>query len=277
MSFTPIIPMGGYGGWAFLQRTMENQQAAFEKAPANLRDEEYFCANIGKISSAEELVSDRRLMKVALGAFGLDADIDNKYFVRKVLEDGTLDTGALANRLADKQYLALSKAFGFGDFPIPNTKMSDFADKILTQYRDRQFEIAVGEQNNDMRVAMNAQRELPLLAAKNTSEDTKWFTILGSEPLRNLFQTAFGLPTSFGSIDVDQQLSVLKDKAGAIFGDSSASQFAEPEKVDELIRRFMALSQATGGISSTAPGASALQLLQGGQGSTASILSIIAG
>ncbi len=273
MSFTPVIPMGGYGGWTFLQRTMQTQSTAFQTSATMQRDEEYFRANIGKIGSAEELVGDRRLMKVALGAFGLDADIDNKFFIRKVMEDGTLDPAALGNRLADKQYLALSKAFGFGDTPVPNTKMSDFADKILTSYKSRQFEIAVGAQNSDMRIAMNAQRELPALAAKNSSEDAKWFNVLGSEPLRQLFQTAFGLPKAFGSIDIDQQLGVMKDKAASLFGDSSVDQFADPEKADALIRRFLAISQ-TQSAPATSP---ALQLLQRGQGGGSSILSIIAG
>lgn len=274
MSFTPLVPMGGYGGWAFLKRTMAAQQQAHQAAPAMQRDEDYFREKIGSISSAEELVSDRRLLKVALGAFGLDADINNKFFIKKVLQDGTLDKTDLANRLSDKQYLAMSQAFGFGDYTTPRTKMSDFADGILEKYRTRQFEIAVGEQNSDMRLALNATRELPALASKSTSENAKWYAIMGSEPLRQVFQGAFGLPASFATIDIDQQLGVLKDKAASFFGDSSAAQFSDPEKVDTLIRRFMALSQVSGGISTSAKGAGALQILQGG-GSAAGILSIL--
>lgn len=272
MSFSPVIPMGGYGGWVFLQRTMETQTAAYEKSPARQRDEDYFRENIAKISSAEELVADRRLLSVALGAFGLDADIDNKFFVRKVLEDGTGEKTDLANRLSDKQYLAMSEAFGFGDAVVPKSKLPGFADKIIDQYRTRQFEIAVGEQNGDMRLALNAQRELPDLTGGAASEETKWFRILGSPPMRTMFQTAFGLPTAFGTIDIDQQVSVMRDKAASIFGDSSASQFSDPDKTDLLIRRFLALSQ-TSATPATSP---ALQLLQGG-GAASSILSIIAG
>lgn len=274
MSFTPLVPIGGYGGWAFLKRTMETQQQAFQSAPKLQRDEEYFREKIGSISSAEELVADRRLLSVALGAFGLDADIDNKFFIKKVLEDGTLDKGDLANRLADKQYLALSQAFGFGDYTTPRTKISDFADGILDKYRTRQFEIAVGEQNSDMRLAMTAARELPALASKTTSDDAKWYSIMGSEPLRQVFQGAFGLPASFAAIDIDQQLGVLKDKAASFLGDSSAAQFSDPDTVEQLIRRFMALSQVSTGISASAKGAGALQILQGG-GSAAGILSIL--
>jgi hypothetical protein len=60
----------------------------------------------------------------------------------------------------------MSAAFGFGDFKTPRSKDSAFADTILTQWRDRRFESAVGAQDNSLRLAMNAQRELAALAAR---------------------------------------------------------------------------------------------------------------
>jgi hypothetical protein len=251
---------------------MDSQQAAYVASPEIKRDEQYFREKIGSVKTAEQLVSDRRLLKVALGAYGLDADINNKFFIRKVLEDGTVDTGALANRLADKQYLAFSRAFGFGDNAIPNSQASDFAGKILSQYKTRSFETAVGNQDDTMRLALNAERELPALAARTTSsEDTLWFTVMGSAPLRQVFQTAFGLPSSFGSIDLDQQLSTYKARAERAFGDSGIKQFAEPEAMEALVRRFLAQSEAQA--SSTRGGTSAaLTILQSGQSSLRSII-----
>lgn len=271
MTYSPVIPLGGLAGWAFLKRTLETQKAAYVASPAIKRDEDYFREKIGGIKTAEQLVSDRRLLRVALGAFGLEGDINNKFFIRKVLEDGTLTTDALSNRLADKQYLAFSKAFGFGDFSTPRTQLSDFADKILSQFETRSFETAVGEQNDTMRLALNAERELPALAARNATEDTLWFTVMGSAPLRQVFQTAFGLPSSFGSLDLDQQLSTYKARSEQAFGDEGIKQFAEPEAMEALIRRFLAQSEAQ--TSSSGRGTSAaLTILQSGQSSLLSIL-----
>ena len=42
MSFQPVIPFGGYAGWAFLKRTMASQQTALQSTPTNQRDEAYF-------------------------------------------------------------------------------------------------------------------------------------------------------------------------------------------------------------------------------------------
>lgn len=114
-----------------------------------------------------------------------------------MLEDGTLKTDALANKLADKSYQKLSSAFGFGNFATPSTQISDFADKIIAAYRARSFEAAVGEQDGNLRLAMNAERELKELAAKSGSDNTKWYTVLGSTPLRKVFETALGLPQAF--------------------------------------------------------------------------------
>ncbi|MCX8508114.1 MAG: DUF1217 domain-containing protein, partial [Rhodobacteraceae bacterium] len=211
MSFTPVVPSGGYGGWSFLNRTIAAQKKAFVADPAQQRDEAYFRDRIGSISTADELVADRRLLSVALNAFGLEGDINNKAFLKKILTDGTFDQAALGNRLADKRYLAFSRAFGFGDFPVPNTKKSDFPDKIISAYETRTFEAAVGAANGDMRLALNARRELAAIAGKTFSQDGKWFTALGSPPLRSVLQIAFGLPQNFAGVDIDKQLTVLKD------------------------------------------------------------------
>lgn len=262
MTFAPIISGSGYAGWAFLKRTMSSQQAAFNKSPEIKRDADYFRAKIASIKTADQLVSDRRLLKVALGAFGLDNDIDSKAFIKKVLTDGTLKTGALANKLADKQYQKFSAAFGFGDFTTPRTQLSDFADQIINAYQARQFETAVGAQDDDLRLALNAERELSTLAAKTSSENSKWFTVMGSTPLRRVFEMALGLPKSLASLDIDQQLSVFKDKAEANFGADTISQFKDPAVREKLVRRFTVRAQAEAMASQSGGGAAVMMLQQ---------------
>ena len=262
MSFQPVLPLTGYTGWGFLKRTIAKQQAVQQAAPAQQRDEAYFRDRIGKADTAEKLVGDKRLLRIALTAFGLEGDVNSKAFVQKILEGGTLKEGSLANKLADKQYQKFAAAFGYGDFSVPRTKLSTFADEILTQYRARSFETAVGEQNNTYRLAMNAERELPLLAAKTSSAEAKWYTILGSAPLREVMQTALGLPASFASIDIDQQVSVLKAKAEAIFGSADPAQFKDTKTMDALGRRYLLQSDIQAQASNSSPAARALALLQ---------------
>jgi hypothetical protein len=262
MSFQPVLPLAGFAGWSFLKRTMPRQQVVQQASPVLQRDEAYFRDRIGKVRTAEQLVNDKRLLRIALTAFGLEGDLNSKAFVQKVLDGGTLKEGSLANKLANKQYQKFSAAFGFGDFPVPRTVISTFPEEILAQYRIRSFETAVGQQNNDYRLALNAEREMPALASREISETAKWYSVLANPPLRQVVQTAFGLPKSFAAIDLDQQVSVLRDRMRAAFGSPDLGQFRDPAKMDALVRRFMfqAQTQDLGGGSS--PAAIALTLLR---------------
>jgi len=263
MTFQPFVPASGMAGWRFLERTYDKQYEAFTQSVTLERQTDYFTENIANVSTAEDLVNDRRLLEVALGAFGLEDDINNTYFIRKILEEGTSADDALANRLSDNRYKDLSDHFGFGANAITQTRLSDFPDRTIEKYNRQSFEVAVGQQSEQMRIGLYAQRTLGELASGEESENTKWYSVMGQPPLRALFETAFGLPAAFGSIDIDQQLSVLQDKASALFGDSSVSQFADPEMQDELVARYIAraqLAELSGGSASS--NAIALQLLQ---------------
>ncbi|MEP5731440.1 MAG: DUF1217 domain-containing protein [Sulfitobacter sp.] len=261
--FQPIVPAEGLTGWRFLQRTYDSQFEAFSSSTIQQRDAEYFEEKIGSITSAEELVQDRRLLTVALGAFGLQDDINNRYFIQKVLEEGTVSDDALANRLADSRYSEMAEAFGFGPSATPAVNQPGFAEGINARFHSNSFEIAAGEQDSAMRVALYAQRSLPELAASEGSLDTKWFTIMGDPPLRELFERALNLPTSIGQIDIDQQLSVFKDRATQVFGSNDLGQFVEEDAVQDAITKFIVRDQIgnlTGGLSG---GSIALTLLGG--------------
>lgn len=399
--------MGGLAGWAFLKRTQAAQQAAFAASPAVKRETTQFAERIAQVRTAEDLVADRALLKVALGAFGLGADLDSRHFVKRILEEGTTERGALANKLTDKRYGEMARAFGFdrtgsgvldrilshhpprtpediamehaghsdqrlgavlrrelaaiatltatqlvesGAFdadgkpileeaerpltedqrwsaildapglreafevalglPVPLTALpkdervgairaaaeaafgddaasrfadpaaadaltqkvlsrlgppttqTGFAQRIVAAYEARVFEETVGEQDPAMRLALNLERELPKIAGRASSEDTRWFTIMGTPPLRQVFETAFGLPKSFGTLDVDQQLGILKDKAQQAFGDATVAQFAEPGTREALTRLYLARAQLAQGFGSdTSPASTALTLL----------------
>lgn len=261
MTFQPIIPSGGLVGWRFLERSYETQSEAFSRSPAIRNEAEYFRSKIGGISTAAQLVDDRRLLSVALSAFGLEADIDNRYFVRRVLEDGTNRPDALANRLSDARYRTFAAAFGFGDLGGPKTTLEGFAENVLARYERKEFEQAVGEQDNSLRLALNADSAIAEIAAAKASEETKWFRVMGSTPLRQVFEGALGLPPSFARIDLDRQLEMFRDKAERAFGTGDLADFGDPDLRDRVIQRFLLRSQISE--VTQVPGQTALSLLQG--------------
>ena len=271
MSFQPILPLEGYVGWRFLQRTLQSQQSAHAGTAAAQRDEGYFRDKIATINTAEELVSDRRLLKVSLTAFGLEDDLPNRAFLQKALESSIYETGSFVNRLTDKRYFQLAETFGFADRAVPRNKFTGFADTMLEKFRDRSFEVAVGEQQEEMRLALALQRDLPDLAAKDSSEATRWYTILGTPSLRSVFEQAFNLPSSFGTIDVDRQVEILKERTAKLTGSDNVAQFIDPEAVETLTRRYFLAGQVSQ-IQVASSQANALGLLQMGQASLAGIL-----
>lgn len=261
MTFQPIVPASGNLGWIFLNRTREAQQDAFDNSAQVQRDTDYFRENISEIRSAEELVSDRRLLSVALSAFGLSDDIDNKFFVKKVLEDGTLAEDAFANRLTDKRYFNMAESFSF-DVSPPNTVLSSFADDIINKYKAREFEVAVGNTDEDLRLALGFERELTEIADRDLSETSTWLSVMGSPPLRRVFETALGLPTQFAAIDIDRQVEVFQEKSQRTFGTSNPSDFVDPELQDDLVRNFLFRAELDAAASATTRGSVALSLLQ---------------
>lgn len=244
MTYQPVVPLSGYTGWRFLQRTLDQQQTAFQESQSVTRATTYFRENIGEITSAEDLVKDRQLLNVALGAFGLDEDINSKFFIQKILADGTTADDALANRLSDTRYRNLADAFGFGDFGLPLTSQPLFAEDIIDRFEARQFERAVGDVDNDMRLALNVKEGLEDIISSVESENARWFGLLGNQPLRQVVQTALGLPSEIATVDLDKQLELFKERAESILGTDDVSELTDPETQEKMIRLFLVRSES---------------------------------
>lgn len=264
MSYTPVIPLSGLAGWRFLQRTEASQKTAFESSAEIQKDVTYFTEKIGSITSAADLVADRRLLKVALGAFGLSDKIDAKAFIRKVLEEGTEADDAFATRLSDDTYAELADAFGFGNATGARTADTGFAAKITEAYKTNAFQEAVGTVSDTMRLAMNFRDQIGELSE---GEGKSWYVVLGSKPLREVFEGAYGLPSSFVNLDIDVQRDILAEKTSKLFGGDTLAAFQDSEVVETVLNRFLVRQQLEEGVSATSRGAAALTLLQSGSSS----------
>jgi Protein of unknown function (DUF1217) len=261
MSFAPVVPVSGIAGWRFLERTEAAQQAAFGKSPEIARETAYFREHIGEIDSAEALIADRTLFKVALGAFGLEDEIDKKAFIRKVLEEGTERTDAFAIRLTDRRYRSLAAAFGFGNAGGARTADAGFADQVTALYKQRSFEATVGETDETMRLSLNYRRAVAEVTA-SPSDKAVWYTILGDKPVREVVEAALGLPSAIAKVDIDKQVDFFAQAASRVLKIGDPHRLTEPDMVEEVIRRYLARTQIENGPSAGTPGYGALSLLQ---------------
>lgn len=149
---------------------------------------------------------------------------------------------------ADRQrYLQLNQAFGLGtsdDVSATDIDASSISDLYLT----RSFERNIGEQHEEIELALNAERELPALIARSSSDNTKWYQITSSTALRTVFAEAFGFPSTFANMPVDRQVAELKSGMVKMFGSADISALSEQENMDKLVKNYLIRTQinATG-------------------------------
>lgn len=261
MTFQPVLPATGLVGWSFLKRTTETQEETLAQSPRVQRETTYFRQNIASVNTAEALVADRRLLGTALSAFGLQDDIDNKFFIKTILEQGGSSPDALANRLTDQRYRELASAFSFDQIEVQKTQSSDFAEELLEQALSNEFQVAIGEKDTDLRLALGLPSAISDIASRDISNDGKWFSVMGTPPVRAVFEAALNLPNSIGSLDIDRQLEVFKTQSQSIFGTDALEDFRESGLQETLTRKFLLSKEVASGNSLTS-GSTALTLLQ---------------
>jgi hypothetical protein len=66
---------------------------------------------------------------------------------------------------------------------------------------------------------------------------------MGTSALRTVFETALGLPSDFGSLDIDKQLEIFQEKAERSFGTSNISDISDPDTMDKVIETYLLRSQ----------------------------------
>lgn len=250
------VGLPGYAGWRVLNRTMAAQQAVVARDPVLNRDHDYFREKMKTIASAEEFVADYRLMKLSLTSAGLEGDLQSRFFIRKVLESDLSDPKSFANRLTDKRYAAFAKSIT----AAMGSPGGAAIENVIGNHRQAELEARVGAVDPDLRVALYARREIATIASASSTENTKWYQILGSSPLRKVVGGALGIGTSYAKLPLDRQLDEFRNAAGKLFGTSDAKAIAEPANMEKLIQRFLIRSQATQGTTSNY--SAALQLLR---------------
>lgn len=231
------VGLGGLAGWRVLQRMEARQVEATAKDPVVQRAATYFRNNLSTKTTTDDLVGDYKMLQVALGAFGLDADIANKAFIRKVLESDLGDRASLANRLGDKRYLKFAEAFK----NIGNAEAT--GQTITDAYVQRQFEKRVGQGDESYRLALNARNEMKAFATRTSSDKTMWYEVMGNKALRTVFEGALGMNSSIANLPIDRQLELFMSASERVLGSSSFSDIGTSEKIDKLVTRYLALSQ----------------------------------
>lgn len=260
MSFQPIVIGTGLVAWRNLQRTLPQQLETFANTPQQKRLMEGFIAKAPTLKSAEAIVADREVLTLALGAYGLQDDLENRFFVKRILNEGGSDPDALANRMSDSRYKRLATDFALDGLSRLVGILPTTANNVSESYIQQAFSVAVGENEPNLRLALNAEREFERIAELDVSSDAKWFLLMGNPPLRSVVETALSLPRAFGQLDIDKQLEVFKEKSQATFGVKEIDDLAVDETRAKIVDSFLLKEQLKQGQSLSSQNI-ALQLL----------------
>lgn len=155
------------------------------------RDTAYYKENIGKVTSADDLLKDFRLYSYATKAYGLEDMAYAKAFLRKVLESDLSDQNSFANKLSDKRYREFAAAFPFGTTSA-DTKTAQSAnqtDDMIGLYT------AVAKRGVD---AIDANKNYYNLTIGKITDVN---ALLGDDKLRDYVFSAYGIDKSTWSHD----------------------------------------------------------------------------
>lgn len=260
LSYTVQIGVGGYAGWKVLERSMTRQKTAYAQSSQVKLVSKYFSDNASKIRDVDDLIGDQKIFSVVLTAFGLDSDIKNKYFIKKILTSDPDDKNSFVNRISDKKYLDMCKALAFPSSLDEGWKGLDI-ERILGKYVEKSFAKNVGLQHPEIEIVLNGRRELQDLVESSVTDNAKWYHIISSKSLRTVFAGAYGLTAGFSGLSVDRQLLELKRRTLKLTGADDVKQFESAESVDKLFDRYLIRSSVD--LSGSSKYSAALTLIRG--------------
>jgi hypothetical protein len=163
------------------QRIRKGETAASEAA--------YYQSRIGGITSVDQLLSDQRLFKYALTAYGLDARNASIPAIRNVLTSDLSDPNSVANRYGAK-YQKLAAAFSFAAdgsvVPGGSAQTSDQASQTMLAYYE-----ATDTDESPAAATFKINRFNGLMAGVTNVDD-----LVGNQLLRSMVATAAGLNPS---------------------------------------------------------------------------------
>ena len=210
-----------------VSQNLSRYQAMTAAEPAVKTATAYYDANIGSVTSIQDLVGNYRLLSYALDAYGLGDQINAKGLITKVLEGGVSNPKSLANTLGDPRWKAFAAAFNFSGGASPSSASS--VQTTTSGYDEQQLESDQGAQDVGVQLALYFQRVAPTV----TSE----YGILADPNLLEVAATIMGIsPSAAGDLQ-PQTLSELMP----------LSDLQDPAKLQQLTERFTAMYDYTYG------------------------------
>ena len=200
-------------------------QTMAANTPAAKTATAYFEANIGKVTSAADLVKDPRLFGYAMTAFGMSDRTYAKSLMTQAMTGGITNTSSLANKISDANIYAFTQAFDFGDNGSSITSSQTLVAQVVAKYNEATLETQQGQSNTGVQLALH-------FLANATNIKTS-YDILADKNMLSVVQTALNISPESAFQDIDTQ-------AAQITKQLNVADFQEPTKLTKFVQKFAA-------------------------------------
>ena len=204
----------------------ESSKAAAEAEAVYYRDK------LQTLETVDQLLSDVRLKNVLLVAEGLRPIDVSSETLRAVLISDLDDPQSFANQQTEIGFQKIAGSFNFDadGFIRTNSSQSVQNERGLVEtqrlYLTQSIEEEAGQESLGARLALYFERMAPTI--------TSTFDILADDALAQFVRIAFSISQETASSDIDKQKAMLDRYL-------DVDDLLDPEKVDTLVRRFLAL------------------------------------
>ena len=110
---------------------------------------------------------------------------------------------------------------------VPDFSDTAWQESIVDQYFETVFLNEYDDQNSTVGTVLELRSKV--------GEIDSWFEVLADEEIGEFFRTALGLPDEMAALDLDQQVRIFDARY-------DLSKLSDPEEVDSLITRYVAIS-----------------------------------
>ncbi|CAN7504642.1 DUF1217 domain-containing protein [Pararhizobium sp. LjRoot235] len=196
------------------------------------KESQYYSAEIAKIESLGDLLSNRRLVDFILVSAGLDPEEYTSDDVRQMFESDFDDPKSFINTgpntVIFKEIVASYNFDSEGNLAKPASGIQTRRGLLETEdlYLNQTLEEQEGEDNAGVRLALYFRR---MASGVSTAYD-----LLADSALLQVIQTTFSIPDEMSSADVDIQYAYINRVL-------DVEDLHDPEKLEKLLVRFTAL------------------------------------
>ncbi|MEW7007840.1 DUF1217 domain-containing protein [Lentilitoribacter sp. EG35] len=207
------------------------------KEKAN-EDVKYYRAEIAKIDTIDDLVKNQKLIDFLAKSERLETDELKPEFLKKLLMSDQNDPKSFLNQQTDVRYKKIFGSFNFNENGSVASAKTNGAQNnrglAETQnfYITQSIEEEAGVDSVGARLALYFERKAPSISSL--------LEILADKALGDFMRTALSIPAETASGSLDSQKALMERYI-------KAEDLQKPEKIRELVTKFLALHDIENG------------------------------